>query len=199
MPQDRPTLPSLADAGSALAETIAAPQSAESPVPPGPIRGIGIGIENLATFPEADSYLEHVFYRARFTPAELAYCAERASPRAGFCALAAVKRAVMNSGAAAGTPESLAAIEITCDEAGKPSYRDCSLSVDHTETTAVAVCLWMRAHEPAASAPVPVGRPLASYPPLQRLGIRILLGLSALSLLFVFCAGAWFILKQILR
>jgi len=194
MPQDRPTLPSLAEARSASAETNPAPPQGEFPVPAGPIRGIGIGTERVATFPETGNYLDDVFYSARFTAAEITYCAGRAFPGSSFCALAAVKRAVMNSGAA-GMPESLAAIEIICDETGNPSYRDCYLSVDHSDTSAVAVCLW--APELTASAPIREGRPLGSYPPLQRLAIRVLMGLAGLSLLFVFGAGAWFILRQI--
>ncbi len=193
MPQGRPSITSSAEGVPASGEIVPRSSQGGGIASAGPIRGIGIGIENVATLPETENYLEHAFYQARFTLAELTYCAGRASPGSSFCALAAVKRAIMNSGAAAGTPESLAAIEITCDEAGKPSYPDCHLSVDHTETTAVAVCLWTR----APAAPVPLGRPLASFPPLQRLAIRVLMALVGLSLLFTFGAGLWFVLSQI--
>jgi phosphopantetheinyl transferase (holo-ACP synthase) len=195
MSQDRPSIPSRAEAASPSPEITPVRSPGGDPVPAGPIRGTGIGIETVATFPDVENFLEDAFYRARFTPAELTYLAELASPRSGFCALAAVKRAIMNSGAAGGTPESLAAIEITRDETGKPSFPDCSLSVDQSETTAVAVCLWVP--QPMASAPIREGRPLESYPLPQRLAIRVLMGLAGLSLVFVFGAGAWFILRQI--
>jgi len=188
MSQDGSKITGPAEGSSASCELAAAPI--------GPIRGIGIATEPLASFPEVESYLEHEFYQARFTPGELAFCSGRESPRASFCALSAVKRAVVKAGAV--TPASLAAIEIAIDEAGKPSYPDCVLSVDQAEAAAVAVCLWTAA--PAlgeAAVPLSIGKPLSSYPPLQRLGIRLLMGLSALSLLFVFGTGVWFVLSQI--
>lgn len=197
MPEDRPPITSGSDGSPGSGEIAPATAPGEGSVTAGPIRGIGLGIENVASFPEAENYPAHEFYQARFTPAELAACSASASPRESFCALAAVKRAVVKAGAAPGTSETLAAIEIAIDSAGNPSQPECVISVDRNETTAVAVCLWLAPPEPALSAPTRAGRPLSSYPPLQRIGIRILMGLAGLSLLFVFGAGAWFILDQI--
>lgn len=197
MPQDRSSITNSAEGVPASSQTNSVRAQGEGLVRAGPIRGIGIGIESVETFPEAENYLEQEFYRARFTPAELAACSDSPSPRSSFCALAAVKRAVVKAGAAPGVSETLAAIEIIIDEAGNPSRPECVISVDRTEATAVAVCLWLSPHEPAASPPTPAGRPLSSFTPLQRLGIRLLMGLAGLSLLFVFGAGAWFILSQI--
>jgi len=198
MPQDLPSIPSSPDGVPASGEIAPGTSQGEDPIPAGPIRGIGIGIESVTIFPETEDYREHEFYQARFTPAEFAACSGGPLPRASFCALSAVKRAVVKAGAVTPAPETLAAIEITIDEAGNPSRPGCVISVDRTEETAVAVCLWTRewSGSPAA-APVAPGRPLASFPPLQRLGIRLLMGLAGLSLLFVFGAGAWFILNQV--
>jgi phosphopantetheinyl transferase (holo-ACP synthase) len=169
---------------------------AEAPPPwAAPIRGIGLGLESLSAYPTVENYLEDAFYRARFTPAEIAYCVGRESPATSFCTLAAVKRAVLKAEGVPTTPEQLAATEITCDEAGNPSRRDCLVSVDQSETNIIAVCLWTR--EPIAPVPIIQGRTLGSYPPLQRLGIRVIMGLAALSLLFTFGAGVWFILNQL--
>jgi phosphopantetheinyl transferase (holo-ACP synthase) len=189
MPEDRPSIPSIAEGPSASGESAAPVLSRVEK----PLRGIGIGIESVASFPEAENYLEDAFYTARFSPAELASCAGQSSPRSSFCALLAVKRAVVRAGAAPASSESLAALEITIDDTGEPSFPDCLLSVDRTDTTAVAVCL----RAPASPAPVPMGRPLSSFPPLQRIGIRVVMGLAGFSLLFVFGAGIWFILTQI--
>jgi phosphopantetheinyl transferase len=180
MSQDGPSITSSTEATPACAA---------------PIRGIGLGIESLSTYPAVENYFEDTFYRARFTPAEIAYCVGRDSPTSSFCTLAAVKRAVLKAEGVPATPEQLAATEITFDEAGNPSRRDCLISVDHSEANVVAVCVWTR--EPTASVPVIRGRTLGSYPPLQRLGIRVIMGLAALSLLFTFGAGVWFILSQI--
>jgi phosphopantetheinyl transferase (holo-ACP synthase) len=190
------TSPAVADTAS-VAPSAAASAAAVS-APRTTVGGLGIAIESLASFPEASDDLAPEFYRARFTPAEIALCSGRESPRASFCALAAVKRAVLRSGAAPATSESLAELEITIDALGKPAYRDCLLSVDQAETIVVAACLWTLA--PALPAPIAlarIGRPLGSYPPLQRLGIRVLMALAGLSLLFVFGAGLWFVASHI--
>lgn len=201
MPQDQFTIGSLAEGRSAVVEITPVAPFGTAGLPGTQIRGIGLGIESVATFPEVESYSDHEFYRNNFSPAEIAYCSVQPSPRASLCELWAVKQAVVKSGAAQAAPDRLASVEITCDETGKPSYPNCFVSVGHSETTVVAVCLWAIAPDPTSSR-IPSAlergaRPLSSFPPLQRLGIRVLMGFVALSLLFIFGAGFWFILNQI--
>jgi hypothetical protein len=180
MSNDRPSITSPIEAASASAT---------------PIRGIGLCVETLAAYPVVENYLDDAFYRARFTPAEIAFCAARESPLSSFCSLAAVKRAVSKAEGTTVLPEQLATLEIGQDEAGNFSRPGCLISVDSFGSGAIAFCL--RPREPVEPVRVVQGRPLGSYPPLQRLGIRVIMGLAALSLLFTFGAGVWFILSQI--
>ncbi len=129
---------------------------------------IGIDIESVDALPEADDCWEHPFYRASFTPAEIAYCVAQASPRAHFAARWSAKEALRKCDRAfLSVP--LDAVEVARDDAGAPTLRHRAgdawralphaLSLSHTNDAAVAVVVALA--EPGrvaavAEAPMPV-------------------------------------------
>jgi phosphopantetheine--protein transferase-like protein len=139
---------------------------------PLPAAGIGIDIEEVANLPEAPDYREHAFYQDNFTAAEIAYCLRQADARASFCGLWAAKEAIYKSGLALPADGKLKWIEIGRDDKGRPVAAGCQLSISHTSTTAVAVCLAVQAAAPVQVA-VPVAAVAAAVPAGTRRGIAI--------------------------
>ena len=74
--QARFTIASLLEGKSALVQItpVAADGSSPSIVGPGlqGSKGLGLEIENIAALPDAEDYALHEFYRANFTPSEIA-------------------------------------------------------------------------------------------------------------------------------
>ncbi len=106
-----------------------------------PILGVGIDIEEVRNLPHADDYREHPFFTDHFTPAEIAYCVRQGDVRASLCGLWAAKEAIVKTGVATSLDGRLRGIEITRTAADQPSFDRCQISISHTPTTAVAVCL----------------------------------------------------------
>lgn len=102
---------------------------------------IGIDIEEVANLPHADDFREHPFYRDNFTPAEISHCLLKADTRASLCGLWAAKEAMIKAGVAAPNGGGLRTLEVEFDGEGRPFARSCNLSISHTPTTAVAVCI----------------------------------------------------------
>ncbi len=131
------------------------PQPAELAASSGAIAitGVGIDIEDVAALPVTSDYREHEFYRRNFTAVEIAYCVRQPDPRTSFCGTWAAKEAVLKSGLAVAPSGRLDAIEITRDARGRPDIAGGQLSISHTATTAVAVCIALAtASRPAAGA-----------------------------------------------
>src|SRR6202011_2154986 len=106
-------------------------------------KGLGLEIENIAALPDAEDYALHEFYRANFTPSEIAYCIRQPTVKAAFQGLHAAKRAIAKSGAASDSPDGPRSVEIGFEDDGRPTYPGCLLSISDTGTIAAAVCLWL--------------------------------------------------------
>lgn len=127
--------------GQASSESVSA-WRINADVPTGLVSGkVGIDIEIVDALPAADDYREHPFYQDNFTMSEISYCVRQADVRASFCGTWAAKEAILKTGILSLTDRSLRAIEITRDADGRPLHPNCAISISHTPTTAVAVCL----------------------------------------------------------
>ncbi|MGH6812902.1 MAG: hypothetical protein ACREDM_11370 [Methylocella sp.] len=158
-------------------------------------KGLGLEIENIAALPDAEDYALHEFYRANFTPSEIAYCIKQPALKAAFQGLLAAKRAVIKSGAASDSPEGPQNVEIGFDGEGRPTYPGCLLSISDTGTIAAAICFWRGALDwpaaPAASGAEAARPQIRTFP----VKTRILALLVLLSLLVLFALGLWYILE----
>ncbi|HEY0758382.1 MAG TPA: 4'-phosphopantetheinyl transferase superfamily protein [Acidisarcina sp.] len=134
----RPTVPVAAVGAAASAAPLVGSTLDSALVTLG---GIGIDIEEVDMLPETHDYREHSFYQDTFTPSELAYCLMQADVKASLCGTWAAKEAILKSGVAHSTAGHLKAIEVTRDNAGRPQFPGCKLSISHTGKTAVAVCV----------------------------------------------------------
>lgn len=150
-------------------------------------KGLGLEIGNIAELPEAEDFAAQEFYRANFTPSEIAYSTKQPAVKAAFRGLLAAKRAIVRSGAAPEPASGLASIEIGFDGEGRPTYPGCALSICYTGTIAAAVCLWLGG---IAFPGAPAHQALMTFKP----GTRILAFLLLLSLLVAFAYVLWGIL-----
>jgi phosphopantetheinyl transferase (holo-ACP synthase) len=149
-------------------------------------KGLGLEIANIAALPDAEDYAQDAFYRANFTPAEIARCSKEPAAKAAFQGLFAAKRAIVKSGAVKEPQEGLNGIEISFDGDGGASYPGCLLSLSDTGTIAAAACFWLGGLERPASQPA-AAQP---QPRVVPTGTRILAALVALSLLVLFGIGS---------
>ncbi|MGH6795394.1 MAG: hypothetical protein ACREDD_10370 [Methylocella sp.] len=193
----RATIASLLEGKSALMQVMPVAADGSPPSIAGAglhgSKGLGLEIENIAALPDAEDYSLDEFYRANFTPSEIAYCIKQPAVKAAFQGLLAAKRAIAKSGAASDAPGN---VEIGFDSEGRPTYPGCLLSISDTGTIAAAVCLWLGdrdwpAAEPARGADA--ARPQIRTFPLKT---RILAFLVLLSLLLLFALGLWALLHQ---
>ncbi len=196
--QPRFTIASLFEGKSALVLT---PLAADGSTPGSAGRlfhgskGLALEIENIAALPDAEDYALHEFYRANFTPTEIAYCIKQPAVKAAFQGLRAAKRAIVKSGAANDSPDELGGVAIGFDSEGRPTHPGCLLSISDTGTIAAAVCLWLGGFDwPAAQ---PAGGAEAARPQMMTFPLtsRILAFLVMLSLLFLFALGLWKVLE----
>jgi phosphopantetheine--protein transferase-like protein len=127
---------SISDAPKESSVPVLAPRSFGSAV-----LGIGIDIEDAKSLPEASDYRTHEFYKDNFSPAEIAYCILQPSTRMSLTGLWVAKEAIVKSGAVPPS-EGLKKVEILHDDAGRPSFPSCVLSISHMEQVAVAVAIW---------------------------------------------------------
>lgn len=196
--QARFTINSLLEGKSALVHIT--PVAAEGSFAGcGEANGLGLEIQNIAALPDAEDYSLHEFYKANFTPSELAYCIKQPAIKAAFQGVLAAKRAIIKSGAAKNPPEGLHGVEIGFDDDGRPTYPGCLLSISHTDTIAAAICFWLGAPgTPAVSAATgPAAQTPAAQTPKTKLTLatRIFVVLVLLSLLFLFGFGTWKLLQ----
>jgi phosphopantetheinyl transferase (holo-ACP synthase) len=194
--QARFTIASLLEGKSALVQITPVAADGSPPASAGlqGSKGLGLEIENIAALPDAEDYALHEFYRANFTPSEIAYCIKRPAAKAAFQGLLAAKRAIIKSGAASDSPDGPRSVEIGFDGEGRPTYPGCLLSISDTGTIAAAVCFWRGALTPTAP---PAGGAEAARPQMRTFPAktRILAFLVLLSLLLLFALGLWKILE----
>jgi len=157
-------------------------------------KGLGLEIENIAALPDAEDYSLHEFYRANFTPSEIAYCIRQPAVKAAFQGLLAAKRAIIKSGAANDSPDGPRSVELGFDAEGRTAYPGCLLAISDTGTIAAAVCLWLGGLTPTSP---PASGAEAARPQMRTFPAktRILAFLVLLSLLLLFALGLWKILE----
>jgi phosphopantetheinyl transferase (holo-ACP synthase) len=142
-----------ADSEPSVASAIT-PASAAIPAASGAaVGGMAIDIEEVANLPAAADYREHPFYVDNFTGAEIAHCVRQRNELASFCGLWAAKEAIVKAGLAPAPASGLSAIELAWDAAGRPLYPSGLISISHTDTVAVAVCLVQHAAPSSPQAP----------------------------------------------
>jgi phosphopantetheinyl transferase (holo-ACP synthase) len=197
--QARFTIASLLEGKSALVQITPVAANGSLPASAGAglqaSKGLGLEIENIAALPDAEDYSLHEFYRANFTPSEIAFCIRQAAVKTAFQGLLAAKRAIIKSGAASDSPDGPRSVEIGFDGDGRPTYPGCLLSISDTGTIAAAVCLWLGGLAWAAGPPASgagTARPQMRTFPVKT---RILAFLVLLSLLLLFALGFWKILE----
>ncbi len=196
--QARFTITSLLEGKSVLVQITPLAADGSAPGSAGPLfhgsKGLGLEIENIAALPDAEDYAVHEFYRANFTPSEIAYCIKQPTVKAAFQGLLAAKRAIIKSGAASDSPDRPGSVEIGFDGEGRPTYPGCLLSISDTGTIAAAICFWRGALDwPPAP---PASGAEAARQQMRTFGLktRILAFLVLLSLLLLFALGLWKIL-----
>ena len=136
----------------------------------------GIDIEAISALPRTDDFREHAFYQQNFAASEIAWCILKPDPYASFAGLFAAKEALVKASAQFSN-RPFNTIVVTHDASGKPVYPGFSLSIAHTDTTAVAVAIADQpALEKAVAAPAApqTAGILALLLALAALGIAIL-------------------------
>jgi phosphopantetheinyl transferase (holo-ACP synthase) len=196
--QARFTIASLLEGKSALVQITPVAADGSPPASAGGglhgSKGLGLEIENIAALPDAEDYSLHEFYRANFTPSEIAYCIKQQTVKAAFQGLLAAKRAIIKSGAASDSPDGPRSVEISFDGEGRPAYPGCLLSISDTGTIAAAICFWLGALD---RPPPPASGAQAARPQMRTFPVksRILAFLVLLSLLLLFALGLWKLLE----
>ena len=116
-------------------------------------KGLGFDIENIAALPDAEDYALHEFYRARFTPAEIAYCIRQPTVKTSFQGLLTSGQACHHKIRCGELFTGCAAEhQLGFDRDGRPTYTGCLLSISDTGTIAAAICCRGRSSTAAAAA-----------------------------------------------
>ncbi len=202
----------LAPAPAPAIPAQAGPGPSEAGTSPG--ASCGVDMELIANLPAATDPWEDDFYKAHFTPNEIAYCLRQPEPALHFAARWCAKEALKKCDRAflAADPKD---IEVVRDEAGAPRLEYLgggrprrlphAVSLSHTPHAAVAVVVRFDA-TPAPSPPpmIPASLPPASLapiapasPPRRRGGLILValnlvaIGLAALALARTFPGFRW--------
>jgi phosphopantetheine--protein transferase-like protein len=122
----------------------------------------GIDIEMAENLPLATDYWEEDFYKAHFTPAEIAYCLTKENPLVHFAARWCAKEALRKCDSAY-LSEQMSNIEVAIDAAGAPALRhyvngkattlDLAVSISHTPTAAAAMVIKLTTPESERPSP----------------------------------------------
>src|SRR5260221_7190720 len=107
---------------------------------------VGIDIEQVSQLPWSGDPWSEAFYSENFTRSETAHAMRQPHPRRTLCGMWCAKEAAIKCG-----PELAglrpAQIEVLHDESGRPRLAvegadiACEISISHTDSTAVAVCI----------------------------------------------------------
>jgi len=125
---------------------------------------LGVDIESISDLPQVLDYWEDAFYKAIFTPAEIAYAVLQTSPRVSFAAIWCAKEALRKADVAFSTLD-WQRIAVVHDVLGKPSIEvdDCplggALSLSHSRDYAIAVYSALAPAESAQRAHISVVTP----------------------------------------
>jgi holo-[acyl-carrier protein] synthase len=148
------TSPVAVPATVSPAPTVSRPQAPPATARPSaaamPI-GLGMDMQEIASFPAADDFREHPFYAGTFTPQELATAVLRPNPRAHLCGLFCAKEAAKKSHPAL-LDVRMSDLCVLPDEAGRPVLRVADgvaaavglrflVSITHTDAVAAATCV----------------------------------------------------------
>jgi phosphopantetheine--protein transferase-like protein len=116
---------------------------------------MGIDIETIESLPRVADFRREEFYRQNFTPQEMAWCILQPEPYESFAGLFAVKEALVKAdNTLRATPFNQLVIGRSPE--GKPLYPGFTISIAHSNGTAVAVAARIDTHPPA---------PVLSLPP----------------------------------
>jgi phosphopantetheine--protein transferase-like protein len=119
---------------------------------------IGIDIEDISNFDEAEDYREHIFYKSNFTPQEISYCLLQNNVRLSFVGLFAAKEAIVKANNDYQS-NSFSAIQIEHDNKGKPYHKNFSISISHTNDTAIAVAVFNQSVDQDSTNPTKLSIP----------------------------------------
>ena len=143
---------------------------------------MALTFESISALPETKDYWEEPFYKANFTPPEIAYCVSQSNPRMHFAARWCAKEAFKKCRPAYAQWE-MNRIEVVRGKAGRPSLQvmaddgartpPVALSLTHTEDWALAMVV-SEAEKPRLIHPAPSGSPRQS-----RIGIALARRLSS--------------------
>jgi len=110
--------------------------------PPAPANNeslsMGIDIESVASLPQVTDFRRDEFYKQNFTPREMAWCILQAQPYESFAGLFAAKEALIKADNTL-KDKPFNQIAIGRSPQGKPLYPGFTLSIAHSNGTAVAV------------------------------------------------------------
>lgn len=125
--------------GSAAAVTEPAITYAEQPAPADdePLT-MGIDIESISSLPRVTDFRRDEFYKQNFTPQEMAWCILQPEPIESFAGLFAAKEALIKADNTL-RDKPFNQIAIGRSPQGKPLYPGFTLSIAHSNGTAVAV------------------------------------------------------------
>jgi len=145
------TSPVAIQAITATASPAARPATSRSATAVALPIGLGMDMQEIASFPVADDFREHPFYAGTFAPQELATAVLRPNPRAHLCGLFCAKEAAKKSHHAL-LDVRMSDLCVLPDEAGRPVLRVADsvaaaaglrflVSITHTDTVAAATCV----------------------------------------------------------
>lgn len=101
---------------------------------------IGIDIESIDNLPKTADFRNEGFYKDNFSDKEISYCILQPNPVASFAGLFAAKEAIVKANNQYKNTKFNQLI-ITHDAQGKPTFEGISVSISHTNDSAVAVAV----------------------------------------------------------
>tara|TARA_B100000780_G_C21086195_1_gene437589 strand:- start:121 stop:906 length:786 start_codon:yes stop_codon:yes gene_type:complete len=110
-----------------------------------PILSVGVDIESVSSLEYSDEYSSNIFYTENFTNDEIQYCVSKPNPQQSFTALFATKEAIIKADNSYKKVK-FNAINIKHNEIDKPSFKDFSISISHSEEYVVAVAIKLDSH-----------------------------------------------------
>jgi phosphopantetheine--protein transferase-like protein len=100
----------------------------------------GIDIEDISNMPLVTDFREDQFYKDIFTDKEISYCILQVDPRASFAGKFAAKEAIIKADNSY-KKRSMKDIEVLIDNMGRPTFKDFSLSISHSQKQAIAIAI----------------------------------------------------------
>ena len=101
---------------------------------------IGIDIEQISSLPKTNDFRNEGFYADNFSEKEISYCILQPNVYSSFAGLFAAKEAIVKANNQYQNKK-FKDIVITHNAQGKPEFNGVTISISHTEETAVAVAI----------------------------------------------------------